>query len=66
MVVPFFPYSLTLNPGAQTSRMWVAFFFHCGSASSGTTDFIATARVSAPGDSNPANDTKTGTVDVRR
>jgi hypothetical protein len=66
LAVPFFPYSLTLNPGAQTSRMWVVFFFHCGQASNGTTDFIATARVSAPGDSNPANNTKTGTVDVRR
>jgi hypothetical protein len=65
LVIPF-PYNVTLNPGAQASRMWAVFFFHCGFASNGTLDFIARATVSTPGDSNPANNTRTGTVDVRR
>ena len=64
-VFPFGAYNVTLNPGAQTTRLWVVTFFHCGSVSNGTTDFTATARVTAPGDTNPANNAMTGTVDVR-
>ena len=66
VVVPFSPYSLSLRPGAQTSRTWIVLFFHCGNASNGTTDFVAGASVTVPGDSNPANNTKLATVDVRR
>jgi hypothetical protein len=58
-------YSLTLQPGQTATRVFGVLFFHCGSVSDGTTDYVATARVSAPGDSNTANDTKTGIVDVR-
>ena len=58
-------YSLTLNPGKSTTKAFLVFFFHCGSASNGTTDYIATATVSAPGDNN-TNNTKTATVDVRK
>jgi hypothetical protein len=62
-VIPFSPYRLTLKPGHHTERVWLVLFLHCGDPS-GPVDYIATARVSAPGDSNPANDSLTATVDV--
>jgi hypothetical protein len=58
-------YSLTLNPGKSATRTFFVLFFSCGNPWP-PVDYIATARVSAPGDTNPANDTKTGTVDVRK
>jgi hypothetical protein len=58
-------YSLTLNPGGHATRLFLVIFRSCGDPSPAV-DYIATARVTAPGDSNPANDTQTGTVDARR
>ena len=58
-------YSLTLNPGESATRTFYVFFFPCGNTLP-PVDYIGTARVTAPGDTNPANDTKTATVDVRK
>jgi hypothetical protein len=60
-----FQYSLTLNPGESATRTFFVLFFPCGNTLP-PVDYIGTARVTAPGDTNPANDTKTATVDVRR
>ena len=57
--------SVTLNPGSQTARLFAVLFFSCDDPSP-SPDYIVTAKVSAPGDSNPANDTATATVDVRK
>ena len=64
-VFPISRYRLTLDLGDQTQRAWLVFFSRCGDPSP-PVDYIATARVSAPGDGNPGNDALTATVDVRK
>ena len=65
LVLPLSRNTLTLNPGGRATRLFLVFFWSCGDPSPAV-DYVATARVTAPGDSNPANDSKTGTVDARR
>jgi len=65
LVFPISPYRLTLAPGGDAVRLFLVFFFRCGDPSP-PVDYIATATISAPGDSNPDNDTLSATVDVRR
>jgi hypothetical protein len=65
LVIPFSPYSLRLDPGHHTQRQWLVLFFRCGDPSP-PVDYIATARVSAPRDSNPDNDALSATVDVQK
>ena len=56
-------YSLTSKPGHKVRRFLVV-FLPCGDPSP-PVDYVATARISAPGDTNPANDSLSATVDVR-
>ena len=63
LVLPSSPQSITLNPGQQTQRQWLVFLLACGDPSPNV-DYVVTARVSAPGDSEPGNDALSATVDI--
>jgi hypothetical protein len=64
-VLPISPYSLTLDSGDHAQRAWLVLFRRCGDPSP-PVDYIATAAVSAPGDSNPDNDALSTPIDVQR
>ncbi|HJX61434.1 MAG TPA: thrombospondin type 3 repeat-containing protein [Dehalococcoidia bacterium] len=64
-VFPISRYSLALEPGDHAQRAWLVLFRSCDNPSP-PVDYIATAAVSAPGDSNPTNDALSATVNVRR
>ena len=63
LAIPFFPHRLTLDPGDHAVRRWVVLFASCSNPTP-LRDYRVTARVSAPGDTNPGNDSLTATVDV--
>jgi hypothetical protein len=64
-VLPGSPYPVRLKPGRSVTLPFFVVFFRCKNPSPAL-DYLVTAQVTAPGDINPDNDTRTATVDVRK